>query len=116
MGTVVIEDLSLRVHVGVTDRERSRKQRILVSVEIDREVRPGEIGDRIEGAIDYSEVRSGIAGLVESASFNLIETIAERIALSLKGRYAERGVGVLRVTVKKFPYRDARYVAYRMSL
>lgn len=118
MGVIILEDLSVKAFIGVTERERSRKQKLLVSVEMECGPPPG--GDRaedsIENTVDYSEVRRAIRGLLEGSRFNLIETVAARVALSLKERFVRKGAGRIRVMVKKFPYRDAKFAAYRCDL
>lgn len=113
MGTILIEDLSVRVSVGVTDRERSKKQTLLVSVEMRTEASPGTIGDSLDRTIDYSKVRGAIKSLLERGRYNLIETVAEKTAHEVKSRFHAGGV---RVTVKKFPYRDVRHVSYTTEL
>jgi dihydroneopterin aldolase len=117
-GVILLEDLRVKVSIGVTERERSRKQKILVSVEI--ECVPPAGGhwenDSIEDAVDYSEVRRAIRDLLAGSRFNLIETLANRIAFTLKRKFGPKGAGRIRVMVKKFPYRDAKYAAFRCDL
>ena len=118
MGVVLLEDLRVKASIGVTARERSRKQKLLVSVEIECAPPAGENweNDSIEDTVDYSEVRRSIRELVEGSRFNLIETLANSIAFALKRKFEPKGAGGIRVMVKKFPYRDAAYAAYRLDL
>jgi 7,8-dihydroneopterin aldolase/epimerase/oxygenase len=118
MGMILLEDLRLKVTIGVTERERSRKQKLLVSAEMELAAPAGENwkNDSIEDTVDYSEVRRSIKELAEGSRFNLIETLANSIAFELKRRFESKGARGIRVTVKKFPYRDAAYAAYRCDL
>jgi dihydroneopterin aldolase len=117
MGVVLLKDLRVGVFIGVTERERSRKQKLLVSVEIECAPPAGNReNDSIEGTVDYSEVRRSIREIAEGSRFNLIETLANSIAFALKRTFGPKGAGGIRVTVKKFPYRDAACAAYRCDL
>jgi dihydroneopterin aldolase len=117
-GVIFLEDLSVKASIGVTERERSRKQKLLISVEI--ECGPPAGGNReddsVENTVDYSEVRRVVRGLVEGSRFNLIETLAARIAFTLKRRFSPKTTGRIRIVVKKFPYRDVKFAAYRYDL
>jgi dihydroneopterin aldolase len=118
MGVIALEDLIVKAFVGVTERERSRKQKLLISVEIECGPPAGGdwANDSIENTVDYSEARRVIRGLLEGSRFNLIETVAAKTALALKERFRSKGAGRIRVVVKKFPYRDAKFAAYRLDL
>jgi dihydroneopterin aldolase len=98
--------------VGVTDRERRRRQKLLLSVEIKPNPRK-DIADSIENTINYSAVRSGIRALLQEERYNLIETIAQAVAHYVLTNFEARQV---EITVKKFPYRDTAWVGYRLSL
>ncbi len=108
MERIVIQDLSIRVRVGVTERERGRRQPLLVCVELVPES-PYPMTDRLQDTVDYSAVRGDLRALAGKLRCELIETLAGRMAEHLKTRYP---VAEVTVTVKKFPYRDAAYVSY----
>ena len=112
METIVISDLALRVHIGVTEKEQRRSQKILVSVEMEPAA-CGEINDSIHSTIDYSAVRRGIKSLFGGEQINLIETVAARIARYILDEFRVKGVTV---GVKKYPYRDTAHVGCRLSL
>jgi dihydroneopterin aldolase len=113
MERIVLKDISVRTFIGVGDKERSRRQRLFVSVELEPKPAPAGRGDRLENTIDYSAVRQVVKRILLEERFHLIETAAERIALSLKHTYQLKS---LTVEVKKRPYRDTRYCAYRLSI
>ncbi len=113
MEKIVIEELAINISIGTTEKERSKKQRILLSIEIEPEAKYGTINDDLDQTIDYSSVRKDIKRLTKTDHFQLIETVAKRIALYLKGNYYIRSVTVC---IKKFPYRDTKYVAYMLTI
>ncbi len=77
---VFVEDYELIGSVGVYEHERRYEQRIVVSLHLD--VVDGYDGksDDITGVWDYDLAIRAIRETVESGHFNLLETLAERIA------------------------------------
>jgi 7,8-dihydroneopterin aldolase/epimerase/oxygenase len=77
---VFVHDLEIVVSVGVLEHEKRYEQRVLISVEL--LVHDGYDGksDRLEQVLDYSKLVDGIALLAQGEHFNLIETLAERVA------------------------------------
>ena len=111
MAAILIHDLTLYLHIGVTDKEQRRSQKVLISMEIQSRARE-KIDDALENTIDYSAVRHGLKSLLGEERFNLIETVAEAAARYVLDNYRAKGVAV---TVKKFPYKDTAYVGCRLS-
>jgi len=112
MGTILISDLVLHLRIGVTEKERRRSQRILISMEIEPETFSA-IGDSLENTVDYSSVRRGVKSMLQGERFNLIETVADRAARYVLDNFKANQVTV---TIKKFPYRDTAHVGCRLTL
>jgi dihydroneopterin aldolase len=95
---VFVRDLEIVVSVGVLEHEKRYEQRVLISVDLI--VRDGYDGqsDRLEQVLDYSKLIDGITLLVQSGHFNLIETLAERVAAHC---LADARVEAARVRVEK---------------
>jgi len=113
MEQIFIKNLAVKVHVGVTEKERKKSQLLLVSIEATPINKYSNIRDVLENTIDYSSIRSSVKTLLKNSRFHLIETIAGEIAHLIKNTYSVRN---LTVTVKKFPYKDTEWVGYRLSL
>jgi len=113
MHRIVIDEIMARVYVGVTEKERRRRQRISVSLRIFPEARYDEIDDTIDRTVNYSSVRLDVLELLRKGTFALIETLAREIAEYLVGRYAMKR---LEVTLKKYPYRDTKSVSYTLMI
>lgn len=112
MDEILIQDLTLHLHIGVTDKEQRRSQKLLISTAI--EPAAGKIiEDAIENTIDYSAVRRGLLALLGERRFKLVETVAEETAQYVLDNFNAQRVTV---TVKKFPYKDTAYVGCRTSL
>jgi len=100
-----VRDLELAGRIGVHADEHGRSQRVRVNLELI--VRTGEapLEDRYENAVCYDEVVSAVRRLVADGHVNLVETLAERIAI-LCG--ADPRVEGVKVRVEKLEvYSDA---------
>ena len=93
-----VHGLELMASVGIFEVEKRYEQRIVVSVDLDVVDDYDGVSDRLDGVVDYGRVVTAIRGLVESAHFNLIETLAERIAESCLG---DARVLIARITIEK---------------
>ena len=113
MHRIEIREIRTKVHIGVTQKERKRRQQIAVSLTIVPETAYDKIEDTIERTVNYSGVRRDVLDLLEKSSYGLIETAAREIARHIAGRYAVKN---LAVTVKKYPYRDTASVSYTLEI
>jgi FolB domain-containing protein len=113
MEKIILEEIRVKTYIGVSDRERARRQTLRVSIEMEPLSGYESKGDLLENTIDYSTVRRDVLCILRENRFHLIETAAERIARYLKEHYSLKSLTVL---VKKRPYRDTRYCAYRLSM
>jgi dihydroneopterin aldolase len=96
--TVYIEGLRAEAVIGVYDWERAVRQTLLLDLELAGDNRRAAGSDRVEDALDYAAVAGRVLAFVEVSDFNLIETLAERVAdLVLR----EFGVPWLRLRVSK---------------
>jgi 7,8-dihydroneopterin aldolase/epimerase/oxygenase len=77
---VFVRDLEIVVSIGVLAHEKRYEQRVLISVELVVHDAYDGKSDRLEHVLDYSRVIDGITLLVQGEHFNLLETMAERVA------------------------------------
>lgn len=112
MDTIIIRDLEVFFRVGVPDAERAEPQRLLVSVEMRRDLRAAAAGDDLVQTIDYFAVSRRIKGLGEGRAWKLIETLAEEIAQVV---LTEFGPEQVMVRIKKFILPDTRWVAVELT-
>jgi dihydroneopterin aldolase len=66
--------------VGIFEVERRYEQRIHVSVDLDVTDDYDGVSDRLEDVLDYGSIVDAVRDIVAQKHFNLIETLAERIA------------------------------------
>src|ERR1041385_2477508 len=108
MSRINIVDLEVFYHVGVTDDERAKPQRLLISVEMDFDFSLASMTDRVEKTINYFDVAQDLLKFGENRSWKLLEKLAANIADFIMTRFKPEA---LLVEIKKFPIPQARYVS-----
>lgn len=94
MRRVFVEAYELIGSVGVYEHERRYEQRVVVSLELDVTDDYDGLSDELAGVYDYDHAIRAVRETVESGHFNLLETLAERIAARCLGHPAVDGVRV----------------------
>ena len=112
MSRISIVDLEVRLHIGVTDKERARPQRLLLSVDMSHDFSRAAATDRVSQTIDYFEVTQKILKLGQGRSWKLIEKLATDVANLVLNEFHPTSVTV---RVKKFPIPQARYVSVTLT-
>lgn len=95
MGTIRLEGMKFRAHVGTTDEERRAGNDVEVTVYYDCDTETPGISDNLNDAVDYSKIYDAVAWemLVEC---NLIENIAHRILMRIKREFTDiSNIGVI---------------------
>lgn len=80
MDKVFIRDLALRCIIGIFPEERREKQDVVINVEMHTDLRAAGRSDDLNDTVDYKAIKKAILKLVEGSGFQLIESLAERIA------------------------------------
>jgi len=108
MSRINIVDLEVFYQVGVTDEERAKPQRLLITVEMDFDVSSAVLTDRVEKTINYFEVAQELLKFGDQRSWKLLEKLAANIADHIMLRFRPEAVTI---EIKKFPIPEARYVS-----
>ncbi|MSU26793.1 MAG: dihydroneopterin aldolase [Pedosphaera sp.] len=110
--TITLVDLEVHYHVGVPDAERAQPQRLLLTIEMQRDFTRAAASDDLRETIDYYAVSRRLLAFGEGRSWKLIEKLgADIAALVLVDFCAEE----VTVEVKKFIIPEARYVSVRLT-
>ncbi len=80
---ISIQALRIRCIIGIFDWERKQKQEVSIDLKFPCDNRKAARTDRIEDAIDYKKIAKTTIAFVESSRFQLVETLAERLAEKL---------------------------------
>ena len=87
MDTVFVTNLAVQTIVGIHPEERTTPQQVLISFELHTDTAKPARSDDISDALDYQGAAQRITELVTAGRFQLIETMAERIAAALLEAY-----------------------------
>jgi 7,8-dihydroneopterin aldolase/epimerase/oxygenase len=112
MSFITIVDLEVFYRVGVSDEERSRPQRLLLTIDIKFDFSSAAVSGRVGRTIDYHEVSKHLFKLGEGRSWRLIESVATDIANKILADFRPESVTV---EVKKFSLPEARYVSVSLT-
>src|ERR1700690_3714237 len=102
MDQIVIQDLEVFYRVGVPDPERANPQRLLLTVELERDFTRAATSDNIQETIDYEHLSRRLLGFGDGREWKLIETLAVELAAMILQECKPDRVAV---EVKKFALR-----------
>jgi dihydroneopterin aldolase len=85
---VYIRGLQAEAVIGVYDWERTIRQTLVLDLELACDNRAAAATDAIEDAVDYDAISGRILAYVGDSEFQLIETLAERLAELLQREFA----------------------------
>ncbi len=112
MSKITIVDLEVFYCVGVTDEERAKPQRLLLTVDMGYDFSVAAVTDRITKTIDYAAVSEKLLGFGKDRSWKLIERVAANVADFILTEYEPHTVTV---QVKKFTVPQAHHVSVTWS-
>lgn len=110
--SILIDQLELSAHVGVSVEERARPQRLTVTAILQPRRDFTALDDRLENTVDYQRVCVAIQSLVAKKPRRLIETLAEEIAAMLLHDFP---IASVEIELRKFILRDTRFVAVKIQ-
>jgi 7,8-dihydroneopterin aldolase/epimerase/oxygenase len=108
MSKITIVDLEVSYCVGVTDEERAKPQRLLLTVDMSLDFSSAAVSDRIERTINYQTVADDLLKFGEGRSWKLVEKLVANIADRILAEYKPLSV---MVEAKKFSIPQARFVS-----
>lgn len=83
MDKILIEGASFQSHVGVSERERSRSQEIVVDMEVLLDVRVAGSRDDLAATVSYVDIHEVVANTISAKPYILVEAIAEDVAANV---------------------------------
>jgi len=98
MDLIFIHELRLETTIGVHAHERQTRQTLILDLELGADIRPAAATDQLNDTLDYQAVAQRIGELAATSNFQLVETLAERIAELLLREFAAPW---LRLTLRK---------------
>jgi dihydroneopterin aldolase len=95
---IFLTSLSTEAVIGIFDWERVVRQRIEIDLEMSFDLSAAAASDSIDDTLNYKSIAKRVLAFVEASRFQLVETLAERVAGLV---LAEFPVAKVRVTVHK---------------
>jgi len=98
MDSVFIRDLRVEAVIGIYDWERRIRQIVSLDLDMGTDIHAAAKSDRIEDTLDYKAVAKRVAQFVSAQQFQLVETLAEKVAALILDEFKIKEV---KVTVHK---------------
>ncbi|MEN8169732.1 MAG: dihydroneopterin aldolase [Pseudomonadota bacterium] len=80
MDIIYLKELNIDTVIGIYDWERRIKQTVCFDLEMATDIRKAAASDAIEHTLDYKSVAKRLIQFVGESQFQLVETLAERVA------------------------------------
>ncbi len=88
MDIVYISDLKVDTVIGIFDWERRIRQTVSLDLEMATDIRKAAASDHIDDALDYKSIGKRMIQFIESSDFQLVETLAERVADMVRSEFS----------------------------
>lgn len=112
MSRISIVDLEVFYQIGITEEERAKPQRLLISVEMDLDFSAASLSDRLEKTINYFDIAQELLRFGQGRNWKLLEKLVANVADFIMVKFHPEAVTV---EIKKFPIPQARYVSVALT-
>ena len=113
---ITLTGLRVQGHHGVHEHERTHGQEFVVDATVWLDLEPAGITDALSATLDYGALAQRAAQIVEGQPYNLIETVAARIATEV---LTDHRVQAVEITIHKpqapipLPFKDVSVTTHR---
>ena len=98
MDIIFLHGLKIDTVIGIWDWERKIRQSVVIDLDMAANIRAAAETDRVEDTLNYKQVAKRLQKFVADSDFQLVETLAERVAGIVTDEF---GVAWVRVRVNK---------------
>jgi dihydroneopterin aldolase len=98
MDIIFLRDMRVEAVIGIWEWERKIRQTISIDLEMAADIRKAAASDTVEDTLNYKSVAKRVQQFVGDSSYQLVETLAEKIAALIIDEFA---VPWVRVRVNK---------------
>jgi 7,8-dihydroneopterin aldolase/epimerase/oxygenase len=95
---IFLHGLTTECVIGFIDWERRVKQTVVMDIELPVDCRRAALSDAVVDTLDYKKVAKRVQAFVSASEYQLVETLAHRLALVI---LQEFGIEWVRVTLNK---------------
>lgn len=94
MDKIFLSELKVDTVIGIWDWERKIRQTVVIDLEMSADIAKAAATDRVEDTLNYKSVAKRIQSFVADSSFQLVETLAERVAEIVRDEFEVKWVKV----------------------
>ena len=87
MDRIFLSEMKIETTVGIWEWEKRIKQQVIIDIEMSADIKKAAATDQIEDTLNYKAVAKSVRKLVEESSFQLVETMAEKISELVIGEH-----------------------------
>ena len=98
MDKIFLDQLKIDTVIGIWEWERKIRQTVIIDLEMSADIARAAATDSVEDTLNYKSVAKRLQEFVGESSFQLVETLAERIAGVVRDEF---DVAWVRVKVHK---------------
>jgi len=98
MDIIFLHDLKVETVIGIWEWERKIRQTVAIDLDMSADIRKAAASDSVDDTLNYKLVAKRVQQFVADSSFQLVETLAEKIAEIVLGEFE---VSWVRVKVNK---------------
>lgn len=80
MDIIFLSELRVETVIGIFDWERKIKQTVIFDLEMGADIKKAANSDQIDDTLNYKAVSKRVIEYVETSEFQLVETLAEKVA------------------------------------
>ncbi len=80
MDIIFLHDLRVETVIGIWEWERKIRQTVAIDLEMSADIRKAAASDSVDDTLNYKAVAKRLQEFVADSSFQLVETLAEKIA------------------------------------
>ena len=95
---IFLHGLTTECIIGFIDWERRVKQTVVLDIELPADCRRAALSDQVADTLDYKKVAKRVLAFIAASEFQLVETLAHRVALLI---LEEFGVAWVRIALNK---------------
>ena len=98
MDKIFLHELKVETIIGIWEWERKIRQTVVIDLEMSADIAKAAATDDVADTLNYKSVAKRVQGFVADSRFQLVETLAEKIAEIIREEF---GVAWVRVKVHK---------------
>jgi dihydroneopterin aldolase len=98
MDKIFLDELKVETIIGIWEWERKIRQTVVIDLEMSADIARAAATDDVADTLNYKSVAKRLQEFVGGSSFQLVETLAERIAAIVRDEF---DVAWVKVTVHK---------------